>query len=178
MPTKTISPGITLFDLDDRKGFMVRICRKGKRLNECFSVVRCRSLRKARSAAEARYAELLKHYGPTPTPAKNQMTSRNSTGRVGIHIAHSVSKRWPDCESWAYCASWVDAEGKRRKINFAWEKYGKQNAWRLACIARDKESTDREAIVSTSERSKKTTPKRKLIFRSRHLVLRNVENNG
>jgi hypothetical protein len=165
--TKTVSTGITRFDLEDRKvhGFMVRISRKGKRFNQFFSDKQCGGKRKARKAADNRYAELLEEYGPIVSSTKGRLTSRNSTGVVGVHIAHSADSRWPDCEYWAYCASWVDDDGSRRKISFGWNKYGEDESLELATIARTKEITDREAVlkirarrVAAAERRKKNQP--------------------
>lgn len=149
MTTKTVATGITRFDLEDKNahGFMVRICRKGRQINEFFSDGRCGGKRKARKAADERYAELLEEHGPAETSIKGRLTSRNTTGKVGIHVARSFDKRWPNCEYWAYCASWVQDGGARGKINFSWNKYGEQEAWDLACLAREHESKDREWLL-------------------------------
>ncbi len=41
---------------------------------------------------------------------------------------------------------------KRKKVSFAWNRYGKENAWDLACLAREKLNTDREKVVALLER--------------------------
>lgn len=157
MTTETIKTGITRFDLDDRniRGYMVRIRRNKKQINEFFSDKRCGGKSKARKAAEARYEELLAELGPAPTSStKNVLTKRNTSGKVGVHVAHSIDNRWPDCEYWAYCASWVSVAGKRGKIQFSWNRYGEQEAWELACLARDHESTGRDEILALHEKKK------------------------
>jgi hypothetical protein len=149
MTTRTVATGITRFDLDDKNvhGFMVRICRKGRHINEFFSDSRCGGKRKARDAADARYAELLEVHGPAQTSIKNKMTKRNTSGKVGVHVAYTVPNRWPHLEYWSYCASWIAANGSRGKISFSWNKYGEQEAWELASIARDTETSDRNRVL-------------------------------
>ncbi len=163
MTTKTVTTGITRFDLDDKNvhGFMVRICRKGKHINEFFSDARCGGKRKARKAADERYDELLDEYGPAETSIKGKMTKRNTSGKVGVHVARSFDKRWPNCEYWAYCASWVNPDRTRGKINFSWNKYGEQEAWELASLAREHESTNREFILELHAKQRAAKLRRK-----------------
>src|SRR5688500_9505131 len=126
MPTQTIEPGITRFDFDDRKGYMVRICRKGEHTNEYFADNRCGGKRKGLAAANQRYAELCEALGPVQNATKDLLTHRNTTGKVGVHVAYTFDNRWPNCEYLAYCASWKSPDGKREKINFSWNKYGER----------------------------------------------------
>ena len=153
MPTKTVATGICRFDFADRKvhGFMVRIMRRGTMHQEFFSDKRCGGKRKARKAADDRIAELRREL-PEPVEQKGVMTQRNSTGKVGVHVAHDIDKRWPDCEYWSYVASWLDVNQKRINVKFSCKKYGDKMAWELACIARDKELRDREQIIKIYER--------------------------
>ena len=153
MPTKTVVTGICRFDFDDRKvhGFMVRIMRRGEMHQEFFSDKRYGGKRKARHAADERLAELRRKL-PDPKEQKGQLTERNSTGKVGVHLAHDIDKRWPDCECFSYVASWLDIDRKRINVKFSCRKYGDKRAWELACIARDKELRDREQIVNIYER--------------------------
>lgn len=161
MPTKAVAPGITRFDFEDRQGFMVRIRRKGKQVNEFYSAKRYGGLRKALTAAKDRYDELCKKLGPVVNRTKNALSERNSTGKVGVHVAYSHDSRWPDCEYWAFCASWLH-DGQRKKISFAWRKYGEDLAWELACFARDKKISDRARVVTLFERAQeKDKAKRK-----------------
>jgi hypothetical protein len=50
---------------------------------------------------------------------------------------------------------WTDENGKRKKVSFAWNTYGKKKAWELACLARDLETTDRESLIEHVEKSRK-----------------------
>ncbi len=151
MPTYSVGPGITRFEIEEThsNGFMVRLCRNGERINEFFSDGNYGGMKKAKKAAQDRYQELLKIHGPAnKRPTKDLMTHRNKTGHVGVHIAHNVEKRWPGCEYYAYCASWTTEDGKREKIAFSWNRYGKELAYTLACYAREKEISDRAKIVA------------------------------
>jgi hypothetical protein len=77
---------------------------------------------------------------------------RNSSGKVGVHLVRNVDSRWANAESFAYCASWITQDGQRQKLSFAWKRYGKKAAWNLACLAREKEETDREAVMKAFEK--------------------------
>ena len=167
MATKTVSTGITRFDQENHSsGFMVRICRNGKHINEFFSDSRYGTMTKARRAAEERYAELLEEFGPANMSMKGKLTKRNTSGLVGIHVARGVDNRWPDCEYWAYCASWVNEDRSRGKISFSWNKYGERDALELATLARQHEITDREKLVSMLARRKAAAKKRKAAKRA------------
>ncbi len=152
MPTSPAGPGITRFDFEDRKGYMVRIRRHGEQWNEYFSDKVYGGKRKTLVVAQARYQELSEQLGPVENATKNLLTHRNSSGKVGVHIAHSRDKRWPGSEQTSYCASWRSADGVRGKISFSLTKYGKKRAWELACLARDLESTDREKVEALYDR--------------------------
>ena len=155
MPTFPAGPGITRFELETSQshGFLVRICRNGEKTSEFFADSQHGGKRKAKKMAQQRYAELCETLGPANTRAtKNLLTVRNSTGKVGVHIARSVDTRWGKCEYTSYCASWITTNGERQKISFSWNKYGKEAAYELACIARKLESKDRAAIVKLHER--------------------------
>lgn len=179
LPTYAAGPGITRFELETSRshGYLVRICRDGEKTSEFFADARHGGKRKAKKVAQQRYAELCEKLGPANTRAtKNLLTDRNSTGTVGVHIAHSIDSRWEKCEYTSYCASWIKADGERQKISFSWTKYGKENAFELACIARKLESKDRAAIVKLHERrvarrkpAKRPSPK--IVRRSKKLGL-------
>ena len=170
MPTFPAGRGITRFELENsnRHGFMVRICREGKKINEFFSDQRCGGKRKAKKMAEERYQELCEQLGPANLRAtKNLITKRNSTGAVGVHVARSLDTRWTNSEYTSYCASWITPEGERQKISFSWNKHGKAAAFELACLARKIESNDRAELLKIYERrvarrktAKKATPKK------------------
>lgn len=157
MPFYIVTKGITRFEPDTgaRVGFLVRICRKGKRINEFFADKAYGGKRKALVAAEARYAELIAQYGPSNQyTTRNILTDRNTTGYVGVHLAKSVDTIWSNNEYFAYCASWVDEDKRRRKIAFSISKHGKKGALELAVLARKKRLTDREKLIALYEKQK------------------------
>ncbi len=153
MPTKTVAKGITRFDLENRRGYMVRIARGGNRIHQYFSDSKYGGKRKALAAAKAAYADLLEELGPAESSTRDKLTSRNTTGVVGVHVAYSQDNRYPGCEYYAYCASWVTEDGKREKASFAWNKYGQDVALELAILARQEQITDRDQVLAMYERS-------------------------
>ena len=57
----------------------------------------------------------------------------------------------------------VTDDGSRHKLSFAWKRYGKKQAWELACLARANELNDREKVIALHQKSlpaKKTTKKK------------------
>jgi hypothetical protein len=145
--------GITRIEYEgvSSKGWLVRICRAGERKQRFFSDKTHGTKAKALALAKVCYEDWLAKAGPIKT-AENVKTARNSSGTVGVHLVHSVDERWANAESYAYCASWVTDDGKRQKLSFAWTRYGKKAAWELACLAREKRSTDREALLKMVEK--------------------------
>ncbi len=150
MPTFPAGPGITRFELDTSRshGYLVRICRNGNKSSEFFSDQKYGGKRNAKRMAKQRYSELCEQLGPANhQPTKGLVTKRNTSGTVGVHIAHSIDSRWKNCEYTSYCASWIAANGDRQKISFSWNKHGELAAYELACLARKLESNDRAAIL-------------------------------
>ena len=145
--------GVTRIEYDNvtTRGWMVRITRAGKRKQQFFNDKSYGSKTKSLAAAKACYAGWLEEAGPVVT-TRNRKTVRNSSGKVGVHLVRNVDSRWANAESFAYCASWITQDGQRQKLSFAWKRYGKKAAWNLACLAREKEETDREAVMKAFEK--------------------------
>lgn len=139
---------------------MVRIMRRGKMHQRFFSDRNNGGKRKALAAAREHYA-MLEETLPPIQSQKGRETSRNSSGVVGVHLAHDVDSRYPDCEYWSYVASWLDENGKRVNVRFAWNRYGDQLAWELACIARQKEIRDREEVRRLYDRRENARVRKK-----------------
>ncbi len=133
---------------------MVRLTRNGERQQEFFNDKTYGGKSKSLTAAKARYKEWVDKAPPIQT-SKNVKSARNSSGKVGVHTVRNIDPRWKNAESFGYCAMWTDELGKRRKVSFAWNTYGKKKAWELACLARDQESTDRTALLEQLEKSRK-----------------------
>ncbi len=163
MATKTIETGICRFDLDNRgaHGYMVRIMRRGRMYQEFFSDSVWGGKRLAKRAARERHAELSESL-PASKPQKGRKTVRNTTGKVGVHLTQDVDRRNEGYEYayWSYVASWVNPRKKRINVRFSWNKYGEDAAFEMACIAREKETQDREEITKVYERRKAAREKR------------------
>lgn len=147
MPTKTIQPGICRFDLDENNthGFMVRIMRRGVAHQEFFSDAQYGNKTKAKKAAIARREELKREL-PDPASAYNRRTSRNSSGKVGVHLARDVDARTSGQETYHYVASWRADDGRRVNLKFSWRKHGQKRAWQLAVVARENQVRDRDKV--------------------------------
>lgn len=145
MPTKFIQRGITRYDRDETlsNGYLIRVTRDGVTHGKYFSDAKFKGKRKALAAARAAYEELVKKLPPVKT-TKGLKTNRNQSGFVGVHLAESTSV-YGEVYG-AYCASWKDAQGLRKKITFSFKKYGKAAAFKLAKIARQQECADRKKI--------------------------------
>ena len=173
MPTFSAGPGITRFELETSQshGYLVRICRDGKKSSEFFADRQHGGKRNAKKMAKQRYAELCEQLGAANVrPTKGLLTKRNTTGIVGVHIANSVDTRWKNCEYTSYCASWIADDGSRQKISFSCNKHGASAAFELACIARKLESKDRAAVLKiynrrVARRKPKSNPTQKLAKR-------------
>ncbi len=154
MSFQSVATNISRFDIEDKNvhGYMVRMSRQGKRVSKFFSDLTFGSKRAALQAAKEMQAKLLKQMGPIQSSTRGVVTSRNSTGQVGVHVAYSADSRYQGCEYYAYCASWVTEEGKRQKVSFSWNRYGKENAWELACLAREKMLNDGAKVLALLER--------------------------
>lgn len=155
MTIKTVSKGITRLELDERKGYLVRMSRNGHRVNKYFSDSMHGGKKKALALAKQTYQELLDELGPAKNATKGRLTNRNTTGVVGVHLAYSNDSRYPGCEYYAYCASWVTEDRKREKVSFAFNKYGEEQAFDLAVLARQKENNSRDEVVAMYERTAK-----------------------
>lgn len=172
MPTKLVQRGITRYDKDENisNGYMVRVTRDGVTHSKYFSDSKFKGKRKALAAARIAYDKLVDQLPPART-TKNVKTRRNQSGKVGVHLAETTAANGEVYG--AYCASWKHGDGTRGKISFAFKKYGKKAAFKLACIARDLEETNREVVekkyrketgkdpVKSSARSTVAAPRKK-----------------
>ena len=156
MPTKMVSPGITRFDLDEKRmhGYRVRIARQKQIHLKFFSDKKSGGKRKARHLAKAYYQHLLATL-PESAAGKNKMKPSNKTGQVGVRLAEDTSNRWPNSHTQRYVASWLDPDGNRKTIGFNLEKYGPTLAWEYACLARQQEINDREQVFKLYEKMKR-----------------------
>jgi len=132
---------------------MVRIARQGNRISQYYSDVNYGGKRKSLAAAKQAYEELVEELGPPENATRDRLTSRNTTGVVGVHLAYTYDNRYPGCEYYAYCASWVTEERKRQKASFAWKKFGEDKSLDLAIIAREHQLTDHDEILAIYDKT-------------------------
>jgi hypothetical protein len=146
--------GITRIEYETvvTRGWMVRLTRDGVRKQQFFNDKSYGSKSKSLKAAKECYDEWVAGAGPVAT-SRNRKTSRNSSGKVGVHLVRNVDERWENAESFGYCASWVTQDGRRQKLSFACKRYGKKAAWELACLAREKEIADRDKVIALYQKS-------------------------
>lgn len=150
--TTPAAPGVTRFDIEERRthGYMVRIARHGTRHQKFFSDFKCGGMEKALAAAKRQYLSWTATLPPRRSN-KDRLTTRNRTGRVGVYIAVANESDGQTYE--AYCASWTDDHGKRWKISFSVQRYGKKRAWQLANLAREKMTTKRKQLLSLLDKT-------------------------
>jgi hypothetical protein len=149
------------YDITNAHGWLVRIKRGETRLSKFFSDSTYNGKAKSMKAAKECYEKWVSELPPPDTSA-GKLTSRNTSGVVGVHYSHDVDSRYPGCQYESYIASWLDENGRRRNMRFSVNKYGKKGAFDLAVIARDSRVESREAAVAMLEKqkgSKKAKPK-------------------
>lgn len=124
-----------------------RIQRRGVTRQDYFTLKHYGSWTKAERAARIWLRKQRKELG-TPTPRKGRMSSRNSSGYVGVHRARTSAKldggetetyfrwvaRWPECHN-------------RGGVSWAEGKYGPEDAYVLAVISRELESENRQRVI-------------------------------
>ena len=141
--------GVTRVEIPSKQtfGWMMRIMRQNKKLLEWFPDKKHGGKEKARVAAAKRYEELAAELPHADTSHKNQLTKRNTSGKVGVHVKESFGRKGNETPYYAYNAFWTNASGEKVQITFAWLRYGDSIAWKMACYARDNEIKDRAAIL-------------------------------
>jgi len=160
----TVSPGITRYDIEggNVRGYLVRIRRNGTTSSKFFSDMKLGGKRKALVEAKAHYDALEKSAGPVKSSSLNKLTSRNTTGTVGVYCTRVTDARSPKTDSWIYFAAWTDESGKRVKVGFPCNRFGDEMALALACLARKLELNDRDEVVKKYEsRVKRSTARNK-----------------
>jgi len=152
--------GITRIEYEGvaTRGWMVRLRRAEVRNQKFFGDRTYGGKAKALKAAKDCYEEWLAAAPPIKT-TRGQVTARNSSGVVGVHLVRNLDSRWANAESFGYCASWITEDGQRQKLSFAWTRYGKKKAWELACLARENQMTDRDEVLALYDRGAKAKTK-------------------
>ena len=147
---------------ETEKCVMARIVRHKQLYQKNFTLKQYGTWTKAETAAKrwvkATLAEL-----PPPIGMKNRMTSRNTSGVVGVRLVHAVRRRedkaYPD---WRWIAFWPGCPHSGG-IGWSVNKYGDEPAFVYACLARKLETVDREAIAAEYEVFRKSRDYKRLL---------------
>ena len=133
------------------KCVMARITRQRVRHQANFTLRQYGSWRKASAAAKA-WVEATLPTLPERIARKNLKTARNSSGVVGVRLANATRERnghvYPD---WRWVAFWPGC-AQASGIGWSVNKYGDGRAFASACLARQLESLDREAVDARIDR--------------------------
>lgn len=135
---------------------MARINRKGIRHQSNFTLKQYKTWEAAERAAELWVKGMLKTL-PPPESSKNRFTRRNNSGVVGVHLTCSTNKRPNDkvYSYWAWVARWPNSP-MQGGLGWSVNKYGDNNAFALAVLARRHEIVDRDLLLSELKRIKNT----------------------
>ncbi len=121
-------------------GWQVRLQRRGKRYDKYFADAGFSGKRAALASAKAyrdHLLEISRNY--TTKELASRPSVRNSSGVVGVRPAVQTDQR--DGYEFSYhfwIAQWTDHEGNRRTRSFSVDKWGDDEACRLAIQARNR----------------------------------------
>ncbi len=119
-------------------GFLVRVMRKGKRASQFFADRDYGGKRNALSAARSHRDHLEQTMRAwTAKQLSQKERSNNTSGIVGVRRVEETDFRWQSQPKYGYwVAQWSPSKGVRKTRRFSIEKYGEQEAYRLAVQAR------------------------------------------
>ena len=121
-------------------GYLVRVTRRRKLSTKLFCDKEYGGKRKALLAAKKyrdKLEKTLKSYSAKELARKPR--ANNTSGIAGVRLALERDTRWesePEYEYWV--AQWSPEKGVRRTRRFSVDKYGYDEAYRLAVKARKK----------------------------------------
>lgn len=130
---------ITRIETASSCGWEVRMQRHRKKVSRYFADAiyggKLAALREAkvfRDELEATQEKM------TVAEKSQSVSQRNRSGIVGVRY-HQQKDRRGDYEYFygVWIAQWTDGHGRRRTRSFSVEKYGNEEAYRLACEARE-----------------------------------------
>lgn len=149
---------------------MVRIMRQNVKYQKNFSKKKYGGWRKATAAAREWRDEQLAILPPKSKGMANKMTERNTSGAVGVTLAHTVVKRKDgDFTYWRWKAKWPGCKN-RGGIGWSVQRFGVEDAFALAVLSRDLNSVNRKEVLKHFKRLQ-GTKKLKKIYDMRALDL-------
>ena len=127
------------------KCIMARIRRQNKLYQKNFTLKHYRTWIAAETAAKKWVKKVLPDLPPA-IPVKDRMTKRNTSGVVGVRLTESIRKKnGKEYCDWRWIAFWTDCPYSGG-IGWSVNKYGDEQAFVCAFLARKLESIDREHI--------------------------------
>ena len=118
-------------------GWQVRFQRKGVRHGRFFSDSEWGGRERALRTARLFRDRLLAHNRPETDEVRvhSQITRRNQSGVIGVTRISQRSAKGDEYHFWQ--ASWTGADGERQVVRYSVLKLGEDEAFRLACKARE-----------------------------------------
>lgn len=119
-------------------GWSVRMQRRGEKLQKYFSDSQYGGKRGALQEAKTfRDAIELQEPKYTTIERSERPSKRNRSGIVGVRLHKQKDSRGTyEYHYWYWVAQWTDGKGKRRTKSFSIHQHGDNEAYRLACKAR------------------------------------------
>jgi hypothetical protein len=112
--------------------------RKGRRASKFFADQDYGGKRKALSAAKQHRDHLeSKMRGYTAKQRAQRQRSNNTSGITGVRRVYETDYRWDSEPTYGFwVAQWTPTHGRRQTRRFSIDKYGDDEAYRLAVLAR------------------------------------------
>ena len=112
--------------------------RRGQTFEKFFGDSVYGGKRKALTAARDHRDELEREHPHYSRKEVAQIkSSRNTSGIVGVRLSEEIDRRWPNEPVYLYwVAQWSPSPGVRKTKRFSVDKYGDEEAFRLALKAR------------------------------------------
>ncbi len=130
--------------------YMARLMRAGKKYQKNFPAKKHGGWGKAKKLALEWVAEMKQELPPVQESTYNKMTSKNTSGVVGVTI-RSLNLTRPNGKKYAYwtwIAKWPSCKYKGGVRFNVGEKWSDEDAFTLAVIARTYQMNDREKVVA------------------------------
>ncbi len=137
------------------KCVMARLTRKGVNYQENFTLAQYKTWAKAEAAGERWVKKMIKELPPVES-GKGRMSKRNESGIVGVYAQLNVDRRTKNHYHDArWSARWPGCPNKGG-VSFSASKYGENEAFAMAYLARTNETVDRDWIANKLKSFKKT----------------------
>lgn len=167
---KVILPGVTPFSEPNltvnaqERCVMARFRRQGKLHQQNFTLRQYGTWKKA-MAAGRKWTKEQRVLLPEPSSNRGRKTTRNKSGFVGVRfIAVARQRNGQDHPDVRWVATWPGCS-RVGGISFSVQKYGDQQAFILAYLARELETLDRDWLECQGSTFLKTKAGRKVLDR-------------